>query len=401
MNLRARGLVGVLAALGLCACAAAPSTPVGTTASPSPVTPGSASSTVPSSMAGRSSSPTPEPAVDCLAAARRLGLDQQVALLYMGAITTASPDQAATQLAGQRTGSVILMADPGSASATSTLTTALHRADPGLLVAADQEGGEVQRLSGAGFTTIDPASEQAQLPLGTLGADWATWGGQLHSAGVDYDLAPVSDLVDASNVAANAPIGQLGRGYGHTRADVVANATAVIGGLHAAGEVTSVKHFPGLGNVSVNTDAGVAHDQVTTSDSPQVGVFADLAVHTDSVMVSSVVYDRIDPDHPAMFSSSIISGLLRGTLGFGKVVISDDLGAAGALAGYPVASRGTSFLRAGGDLALDVDPTSVPQMMADTEHAAGRDPAFAAQLPVKAARVLHLKATLGLAHCGS
>ncbi|SER76053.1 beta-N-acetylhexosaminidase [Propionibacterium cyclohexanicum] len=393
-----QGLLGIALASVLCACAVADPTHPAPVSAP-PGSPSPAASTAglssPTSQADESSASPGS----CLAAASELDLDEQVDLLYMGAITVTTASQASAQLAAQQVGSVVLMADPGGARATGELTAALRAADPDLLVAADQEGGQVQRLAGPGFGAIPAASSQAALPTGTLRAQWGMWGGQLRDAGVRYDLGPVADLVPAANTAANAPIGQLGRGYGATRTDVVANASAVIGGLHDAGELSSIKHFPGLGNVTVNTDFGVAHDTVTTSDSPEVDVFADLAARTDSVMVGSVVYDRIDPQNPAIFSPDIITGILRQRLGFDKVIVSDDLGAAAALADYPVASRGTSFLRAGGDLALDVDPLSVAAMKADTVRTARSDPAFGAQLVTKAARVLALKHSAGLVGC--
>lgn len=407
MRIRLRKLLGVTLALGLCACAPAPSSgsPASSAAASQPGAPNSSTAADVDPSVSSVSSTAPEAkasALDqaCLAAAERMSADQQVALLYMGAITTTSAAQASAQLAEQKTGSVLLMVDPGGTQATAQLTAALHAAQPGLLVAVDQEGGKVQRLSGAGFAAIPSASEQAQLPTATLRTDWSQWGSQLRGVGVAYNLAPVADLVPAGNLAANAPIGQLGRGFGSTSADVVENTTAVIQGLHGAGLVAATKHFPGLGNVTVNTDFGVAHDSVTTADSPEVSVFANLVAQTDSVMVGSVVYDRIDPDHPAMFSPAIVQGLLRERLGFDKVIISDDLGAAAALASYPLAGRGTSFLRAGGDLALSVDPASVPTMMADTLQAARTDPGFASKLPAKAARVLALLHSAGVSGCG-
>ncbi|MFT8395825.1 glycoside hydrolase family 3 N-terminal domain-containing protein [Propionibacterium sp.] len=378
-----------------------PAAPSGTASATSSVSPSARAS---SSSTGASSSPSATPTApakngDCLAAAKSLDLDHQVALLYMGAITTTSDSQAAGQLAAQKTGSVILMANPGSADATRQLTAALRRTDPQVMVAVDQEGGEVQRLSGPGFDQIPEATAQATQSVDALTADWATWGGQLTGAGVDYNLAPVADLVPAANVSANEPIGKLGRGYGATKDQVVANTSAVIDGLHRAEVADATKHFPGLGNVTVNTDFGVAHDTVTTVDSDEVQTFAALTGRTDSMMISSVVYDRIDPDHPAMFSPEIVQNLLRGKLGFSKVIISDDLGAAAALSSYPVASRGTLFLRAGGDIALNVDPSTVPQMIADTVQAAHNDSAFAADLPNKAARVLTMEQSLGMTSC--
>ena len=175
-------------------------------------------------------------------------------------------------------------------------------------------------------------------------------GGREILHGIDLDLAPVADVVTADMSTRNQPIGQLGRGYGQTASDVTTNAGAVIAGMHAAGVTTSIKHFPGLGDVTANTDEAVAVDTTTRADSDTVGVFAALSGSTDTIMVGSAIYRQIDPDNPALFSSAIVTDLLRDRLGYGGVIVSDDLGAAAALDAYDVAGRGTRFLRAGGDL---------------------------------------------------
>lgn len=93
----------------------------------------------------------------------------------------------------------------------------------------------------------------------------------------------------------------------------------------------------------------------------------------------SAIYDQVDPDNPAVFSSTIVTGILRERMGFGGVVTSDDLGAAVAVAGYPVADRGLAFLRAGGDMAVVADSAAAQQMAAATLAAAQADPQFASK----------------------
>ncbi|MCI1748536.1 MAG: hypothetical protein LKI24_10865 [Acidipropionibacterium sp.] len=140
--------------------------------------------------------------------------------------------------------------------------------------------------------------------------------------------------------------------------------TAAVTGFGQGGVATSVKHFPGLGAVRANTDLAVATDTTTTATSPTLAPFrAGIAAGCQTVMVSSAVYSRIDPSAPAVFSSAVIASLLRGRLGFGGVVVSDDLGSARAVAAVPVAHRGSRFLTAGGDLALCADPSLVPAMV--------------------------------------
>ena len=81
-------------------------------------------------------------------------------------------------------------------------------------MAADQEGGRIQRVTGPGFTTIPSALEQGQLPVTVLQADAAEWGRELAAAGVNLDLAPVMDVVPPGSDAAMLAIkAMLQRGY--------------------------------------------------------------------------------------------------------------------------------------------------------------------------------------------
>lgn len=335
----------------------------------------------------------------CYELAASMTPEQRVELLYMGAITTTNAADAVAQLASQPVSSVIMMKNPGDRQAAANISSALSQAQPNVLIATDQEGGLVQRMSGPGFTPIPSAQDQSKMAPQALRENWTDWARQLRQAGVHYDLAPVADLVPLEKMQTNQPIGALGRGYGNSRGEVVQNVRSVLAGMHNSGIRAAAKHFPGIGEVTANTDFGVAHDQVTNRDSAAVGVFADVAGDADSIMISSVIYDQLDASQPAAFSRAIITGLLREQLGYSKVVISDDLGAAAAVADYPSAQRGTLFLRAGGDLALNVHPASVAAMVADTKAAVAADPQFAEDTIAKAARVLQLKADAGLWWC--
>ena len=183
-------------------------------------------------------------------------------------------------------------------------------------VAANQEGGLVQALSGPGFDTIPSALSQGSLSTSTLKTRAARWGGQLRAAGVNVNLAPVADVVPPGTDATNAPIGKLKREYGHTPSTVASHVAAFIGGMKTARIATTAKHFPGLGRVVGNTDFTAAvTDTVTTVDDPYLQPFTR-AIETGVpiVMVSLATYERIDPDHLAVFSPAVIQGLLRDKL---------------------------------------------------------------------------------------
>ena len=256
----------------------------------------------------------------------------------------------------------------------------------------------MQDLRGPGFDTVPSALAQGALAPAALRADAARWGAQLEAAGVNLTLGPVLDTVPGAAFAArNPPIGQLHREFGYDPQTVSAHGLAVLQAMAAAGVDTAVKHFPGLGRVLANTDfrAGVV-DPTTTATDPYLSPFGDaVRAGTRFVMVSSAGYSRIDPGNPAAFSPTVVTGLLRGSLGFGGVVISDDLGAARQVSAVPVGERAVRFVRAGGDLVLTVVAGQIPQMRAAL-LAAMRDPAFARLVDAAAVRVLTAKAAAGL-----
>ena len=405
-----RRLGAGLAAVGLLAgCASPPATP---SASPSassarpPVTPTASASSASATPSPRPTQTPRTPFEACLAQAGELSLAEQVGQLYMMAIQVGTPvETAVVQMTDSQAGAVILLGNwTGGLDSTAQYTQTLQAAAPPgrpVLVAADQEGGLVQRLSGPGFATIPSAVEQGTFPDAELRGSWQRWGRELRNAGVHFNLAPVADVVPAAEVWNNPPVGQLDRGFGSDPEQVARQVGLVIQGLSDARVASSIKHFPGLGRVSENTDFAVAHDSVSTgSDAELLPFSAAIEAGASSVMISSAIYDQIDPANPAVFSSAIIEGILRERLGFDGVVISDDLGVAASVASYPVAERGTLFLQAGGDMVIVADAAAAQQMVDATLAVAQADPVFAAELATKVARLLALKQSYGLMNCG-
>ena len=274
----------------------------------------------------------------------------------------------------------------------------------GLLVAADQEGGQVQQLKGAGFSTIPSARTQATLGTTALTQDVRTWSRELTRAGVNVNLAPVADTVPTSLGAGNAPIGRYRRDF--VPGDPQANgryAAAFVRGSLAAGVAPTVKHFPGLGRVTGNTDvtASGTTDWTTSATDPYLQPFRDgIRAGAPLVMVSSARYPRIDGENRAMFSKAVVTDLLRGRLGFDGVVITDDVGAAKAVAAVPVGERATRFIAAGGDIVLTANAGQAPTMRAAIQARMKASPAFARQVGASVERVLALKVRFGLASCG-
>ncbi|MCH8628108.1 glycoside hydrolase family 3 protein [Arsenicicoccus piscis] len=271
----------------------------------------------------------------------------------------------------------------------------------GLLVAADQEGGAVQQLKGEGFTRIPSARVQANGSPAAVTQTFRTVGAELKATGVNVDLAPVADAVPASLGKANKPIGYWGREYASTPAQAAPFVAAATRGLRSAGVAATVKHFPGLGRITGNTDLtteGIT-DSVTTGSAADLAAFkAGIDAGAQLVMVSSARYPKIDPDNQAVFSPKVIQGALRQGLGYDGVVTTDDV-AAVALQGTPAGQRATRFVASGGDL-LVVGQVGLARPMASALVAkAAADPAFAAKVTASATRIVTLKTTLGLTPC--
>jgi beta-N-acetylhexosaminidase len=281
-----------------------------------------------------------------------------------------------------------------------TLRATRQPEDIQTMIAADQEGGSVQRLKGTGFDSIPSAVQQAKLSDRRLAAEAKTWGQQLQSAGITANLAPVADVVPRSMIGRNEPIGQLRRGYGSDPVLVAAKVRAFVSGMASAGVATSLKHFPGLGRVRGNTDfRSDVVDTVTRRGDPALAGFSSgVEAGADMVMVSSATYSKLDPKHRAVFSPTVLRSMIRGDLDFTGVIISDDL-AASAMRDVSAGSRVARFVAAGGDLAIIGDPATAEVAADAVVVRARQNPAFAKLVAASATRVAELKQRHGLADC--
>jgi beta-N-acetylhexosaminidase len=336
-----------------------------------------------------------------------MSVREKAAQLVMAGIrsTGMSAGQRAA-LRDQKPGGVLLVGASGSSSdvrrtISAAVATIGSRRGVRALVAADQEGGRVQRLAGRGFADIPSAAEQGRWSAATLTSRAAGWGRQLRSVGVHVDLAPVADVVPAGTGSMNAPVGALDRDFGSDPAAVGRHVAAFVRGMRAGAVASTVKHFPGLGRVRGNTDfeAGVV-DAATVRGDPLLAPFADgIAAGADLVMISTATYSKIDPRNRAVFSPAVIQQMLRGDLKYDGVVISDDLGSAVEVASVPPGERAVRFVAAGGDMVITVDAGLVRPMIDALVSRARRDKAFGAGLDRRVLRVLMLKQKQGLVSC--
>jgi beta-N-acetylhexosaminidase len=388
----------VLAALVLCAACG---TPVAGTPFPS---------TTPTTTATPVTAPSPSPTSTC---ADRVfaGMteDQRIGQLFLVGLAANQLGPAeVTEIRADHVGSVWFVdrtsagaaAIRAVAAAVQAEVSAPATANVRFFVAANQEGGVIQALQGPGFSTMPSAVVQGGWATSTLEARAATWGQELHAAGVNMNFAPVMDVVPPGFDAQNQPIGALQREYGHDPATVGSHGSAFLQGMHQAGMAVTLKHFPGLGRVTGNTDYTVATDSTTTMDDPYLQSFKQgVDSGADFVMVAIATFTRIDASHLAAFSPVVIGQMLRGSLGFQGVIVSDDLGATAAVASIPAGDRALSFLAAGGDFVISKTATATHAMVLAVRSRVAADPAFLARVNDAALRILREKQGFGLLPC--
>jgi beta-N-acetylhexosaminidase len=335
---------------------------------------------------------------------------ERIGQLFMGAARVPAPSAAdLAVLRRYEIGSVFLMGRSGAgvrrtralADRLQSLRRTTGAGRAGLLVAADQEGGQVQTLSGPGFSTIPSALEQGGWSVARLRDHARGWAAELRAAGVNLDLAPVADVVPPSIGTANGPIGRYGRQFGGSPDVVARQGAAFVEGFNRSGVLITLKHFPGLGRVRDNTDttAEVTDTTLTRDSADLAGFRSGISAGAGFVMVSLATYARIDPDHKAVFSPAVVTGMLRHDLGFQGVVISDDLGKAASVRSVAPGRRAVDVLRAGGDLVLTVNTKDLPAMVGAVRDAVAADPAMRERVRDSARRVLTAKQAAGLLSC--
>ena len=371
-----------------------------------------------SSTLNRDKAPTPKPqksqeqqkatgdapAAKASRAIATMSLDERAGQLIMAPMFAGgNPADLSALISTRHVGSVVLIGNWNNGTAAAkTAADALQSYAPSgnqLIVSTDQEGGQVQHLKGSGFDTMPSAVAQGQMSADTLRSSAKTWGGQLKQAGINIDLAPVLGTVQVKR-SSNAPIGALNRDFGLDSNGNAQHGIAFIEGMRDAGVGATVKHYPGLGAVTGNTDfttEGIL-DTTTTLDDEEIGAFNTTIKQAKPamVMMSLATYQRIDSSAPAAFSSKIIDGTLRGSVGYDGVVISDSLSAA-AVSGIATKDLGVRLVDAGGDLACIGDTSYVTPILDGIIARAQSDPAFAKKVTASATRVMTLKYQMGLA----
>jgi beta-N-acetylhexosaminidase len=229
-----------------------------------------------------------------------------------------------------------------------SLTAQMHALGPDLLIATDEEGGDVTRLHAPDGSPYPGNAALGMVDdLSLTDAVARAIGAELFAAGIDLNTAPV---VDVNSNPANPVIGV--RSFGSDPMLVARHARAYVAGLQSAGIGACAKHFPGHGDTSVDSHLGLptVHAPLEVLQRRELAPFA-AAVQAGAlaVMTSHVLLPAIDALRPATLSPAVIR-LLRDDLGFDGLLVSDALDMRGASAGRGEPAAALLALAAGCDL---------------------------------------------------
>lgn len=254
---------------------------------------------------------------------------------------------------GEVAGVVLFERNLSSDSAAAGLISRLTRipqpeeVDEPLIVAVDQEGGQVKRLDGPPSSS---AAEMGVAGAGDAGAEGSATGRYLAGLGFNLNLAPTLDVATPG-----AEIDSTQRAFSADPREVAEIGGAFAEGLEEEGVASTAKHFPGFGRAESNTDdraqtIDVSVDQLRVLDEVPFKDFVEDGGRV--VMLSNAVYPALDPDLPSGLSADIATGELREALGFEGVSVTDSLDAEATKAIGSPARLATLGAKAGTDLLL-------------------------------------------------
>ena len=225
--------------------------------------------------------------------------------------------------------------------------------DRPLFIAADNEGGRVTRLSPRlGFPPSPSAQELGESDdVDATQNEARRMGAVLREAGINWNLAPV---VDVALNPLNPAVVMLGRSFSSDPARVTAHARAFVEGMHEAGILTALKHFPGHGSSLGDSHAGFTDVTDTADLDKELAPYRALIALglADSVMTAHVFNRGLDPWDPATLSRYTVERILRGWLGYHGVIVSDDLLMGAIIRHYGLEEAAVAALAAGVDVLL-------------------------------------------------
>jgi beta-N-acetylhexosaminidase len=270
-----------------------------------------------------------------------------------------------------------------------------HATTP-LLVSMDEEGGVVDRLGTSNFDSPLPAAEDLASSGTPSMAEQAGAAAahEMQALGINTDLAPVVDVRTIPNAVEYTRI------FGNDPATVIDYAGAFLSGLQDNGEVACLKHWPGIGSISL--DPHKALPTITRSlselESADFATFrALLAQSPGMIMVTHVLVPALDPIMPATLSPMLVNGVLRGELGYQGVVMTDSLYMEAISQHYTLPQAAVLSVIAGDDLLEGAfDSYSMMGMLAALHNAIDDGSISTDRIDQSVVRILELKARFGL-----
>ncbi|WP_176737465.1 glycoside hydrolase family 3 protein [Micromonospora citrea] len=259
-------------------------------------------------------------------------------------------------------------------------------------ISTDQEGGSVSRIPPPSAVSPGNMAIGATFDRDVSYSTAASTGRQLRAMGINMDHAPV---VDVNTNPRNTADGT--RAFSDRTETVSAFGAAAVRGYQHNGVAATAKHFPGLGSAEANPDTGVAvvtetREEILRTDIPPFRAAIDAGVK--SIMPTAVIVPALDPTRtPAVLSKPIITGLLRDTLHYDGVIVTDAL-RADALKDIPQDQVILGAINAGNDeLLLPADP---PAAIATVLDAVREGTISRHRIDQSVYRILRMKAELGL-----
>jgi len=262
--------------------------------------------------------------------------------------------ESATAQVAAGAGGVILFGNAAPANLAESLSRLRKAALGGVwpMVVVDEEGGAVQRMA----NLVGPVPSARQMGATRSPAQItriaALLGQRLLALGVTVDLAPVLDADGRPGPSKENPIGS--RSFSADPSVAAADGLAFDAGLQSSGVLAVVKHFPGLGGASGNSDLEPSSTQPwpTLQRSGLLPFAVATKAHVPAVMVANASVPGLTT-LPASISAAVITGVLRGQLHFSGLVVTDSMSAAAlSRTGYSVPAASTAAVAAGADMIL-------------------------------------------------
>ncbi|MFF0109903.1 glycoside hydrolase family 3 protein [Streptomyces hirsutus] len=247
-----------------------------------------------------------------------------LAVLQPGFAGTTAPDWVRRRLSEGLASVALFGRNVATAEQVTALTAQLRAERDDLLVAIDEESGDVTRLevrTGSSFPGNHAlgAVDDTTLTRGVA----RELGRRLAECGVNFNWAPSADV----NANPDNPVIGV-RSFGRDTDLVARHTAAYVEGLQSTGVAACTKHFPGHGDTSVDSHHAVPHidlDATTLNERELQPFRAAIAAGTRAVMSAHIRVPVLDPDRPATLSRRILTGLLRGELGYQGLIVTDGM----------------------------------------------------------------------------